>query len=75
MTIDIEGSKCARCGEPLQDGYVIAPKGLWYDTERHKFAMVLAGLGEKIVSPWKLTVPSTPAQRCYKCNIVIIPVQ
>ncbi len=74
MSTTDDRSKCARCGGRLQDGYVIAPKGLWWDTEPHKFALFTAQLGERILSQWSLTMPSSPAQRCSNCNIVIIQV-
>ena len=45
MSTTDDGSKCARCGGRLKDGYVIAPKGLWWDTEPHKFALFTAQLG------------------------------
>ena len=68
--------KCARCGGPLTEGYVMAPKGLWWDIEPHKNALIVGvGMGEKIVTQWSFRVPIAPAQRCYKCNVVIIQVQ
>jgi len=59
----------------LEDGYVIAPKGLWWDTKPHKFAVVTATLGERIISQWSLTMPNAPAQRCLNCSVVIIQPQ
>jgi uncharacterized protein DUF6487 len=68
-----EGSKCARCGGNLEDGYAMAPKGLWWDKVPHKVTWFGTG-AEKIISQWSLTMPNAPAQRCYNCNIVIVPV-
>jgi len=69
-----EDPKCARCGGRLEDGYVMAPRGLWWDTEPHKFTRIGSG-AEKIISQWSLTLRNAPAQRCYNCNLVIIPVR
>jgi Domain of unknown function (DUF6487) len=69
-----EGSKCARCGGNLEDGYAMAPKGLWWDKVQHKITWVGTG-AEKIISQWSLAMPNAPAQRCYNCNVVIIQVQ
>ncbi len=69
-----EGPKCARCGGPLTDGYVMAPKGLWWDKKPHLLTQY-GGENEKIIGMFSLTLPKAPAQRCYSCNIVIIQVQ
>ncbi len=64
---------CPRCGGPAVDGYVMAPRGLWWDKKKH--SMIARGGGsEQIISSFALTMPNAPAQRCYKCNTVTIQV-
>jgi len=52
-----EGSKCARCGGRLEDGYAMAPKGLWWDKVQHKLMWLGSG-AEKIISQWRLGMPT-----------------
>jgi len=61
-----QGSKCTRCGGRLGDGYVMAGRGLWWDREPHR----VLPAGETIISQG---MSSAPAERCFNCKLVIIP--
>jgi len=43
----------------------MAPGGLWWDRERHKHL----ARGDTVISKGS----NVPAQRCFNCNMVIIP--
>jgi hypothetical protein len=60
--------KCPACGGLLQKGYIQAPRGIYWDTEKHKFEVFIS---EEIVSSWSITMPNRKAFRCQKCKLVI----
>lgn len=60
---------CPNCGEPLQQGYLVAPHNVFWDTKRHK---LLPPYGEVVFSDWwKSWTPNAPALRCGTCQIII----
>jgi hypothetical protein len=59
--------KCPVCGGPLESGYAIAYKGLWWDTEKH----ALRGGKTRLSNYPAFTNSNFPARRCNACHIII----
>jgi len=60
--------KCPNCGGDLENGYIHAPRGIYWSSEEHA---LIAVSSEAILSMWSLTMPRVHAARCTKCGIVL----
>lgn len=69
MTENSNQIKCPRCGGELEKGFLHAPRGVYWDTKRHKWLAALSS--ETLISQWTWTSPSVEAWRCWKCRLVI----
>jgi hypothetical protein len=61
-----EVKKCPKCGGEMEKGFLVTPRPLWWDTEKHS---VNAG-GEKLV-PFSFGMHNLDAYRCSKCKLVL----
>jgi len=61
--------KCPVCSGELEEGYMLAPRGMYWDTRRHKLSILGA---EALKSSWAWTMPQGPALRCIGCGIAIL---
>lgn len=60
--------KCPRCGEPMEKGYIHAPRGIYWDTEKHDWNIWSS---EELLSQFALTMPKAQRYRCTNCKIVL----
>jgi phage FluMu protein Com len=63
-----EDKKCPKCGGELEEGFIHAPRGIYWDTEEHKWHVYTS---EALISMWSWTMPRVQAWRCRKCNLII----
>ena len=61
--------KCPLCGGELEEGYMLAPRGIYWDTKSNKLSILGA---EALKSSWAWTMPQGPALRCKSCGIAIL---
>ncbi len=60
--------KCPICGKPLEIGFIIAPRGIYWDTKEHKHTILFS---QTIISQWTWNVINAPSLRCTSCGIII----
>jgi hypothetical protein len=60
--------KCPKCGGPLEKGYIHAPRGIYWDTEKHDWNVLFS---EELLSQFALTMPKAQGFRCPKCKLVL----
>jgi hypothetical protein len=60
--------ECPSCGGELEKGYAHAGRGIYWDTERHKF---IFDAGETIIrmDSWH---QYAPALRCSTCRVLVL---
>jgi uncharacterized protein with PIN domain len=58
-----EIKKCPKCGGELEQGFVTAPRGIYWNDKENK--------RQTLISMWTWTMPKIEAWRCGKCNLVI----
>ena len=63
-----ESLKCPKCCGDLEKGYLQAPKGLYWDKQKHSWTTFLS---EEIVSYLAVTIPNEQAYRCPKCKLIL----
>ena len=64
-------NKCPNCGGKLDKGYFTAPRGMYWDTEKHRLGtMVVDYMMPRISSVF--TLENAPALKCEKCGVAII---
>lgn len=59
---------CPVCGNPLETGFIIAPRGIYWDTKEHKYTVLFS---ETVISQWTWSTINAPSLRCTNCGIVI----
>jgi predicted nucleic acid-binding Zn ribbon protein len=60
--------KCPVCGKPLETGFIIAPRGIYWDTKEHKYTTLFS---QPLISQWTWNVVNVPSLRCTNCGITI----
>ena len=63
-----EVKKCPECCGEMEQGFIHAPRGIYWDTEEHKWHIFTS---ETLISMWQSTMPRVQAQRCKQCKLVI----
>jgi len=63
--------KCPVCGGWLEKGYFNAPRGISWDTVKHKLSAVTMDFMMPRISS-AIEVKNIPALRCEKCEIAIL---
>jgi len=61
-----EPKKCPICDGELENGFLVTPRPLWWDKQKH----LLVADGEK-VEPFKWSINNIEAYRCPKCNLIM----
>lgn len=60
--------ECPICGGELNKGYIIPPRGIGWNTKKHKIWFRSAN---QLIPYESWTIQNPPALRCKKCKIVI----
>lgn len=61
-------TECPRCRSTLGTGFLLAPRGVYWD-RRVRWSALGA---EPLISMWDyLKMPNVPASRCPSCNLVL----
>ena len=61
-------TECPRCRAKLDTGFLLAPRGLYWDRRVH-WSIIGA---ESILTMWdSLKMPNVPASRCRSCNLML----
>jgi hypothetical protein len=58
--------KCPEYGGEIEEGFLISPGALWWDTQKHE----VLGEGEQIV-PFSMSIQNLEAYRCKKCQLIV----
>jgi hypothetical protein len=66
---EIGVKKCPSCGGEMEQGFIHAPRGIYWDNEEHKLHIFTS---ETLISQWSWTCPRTQGWRCAKCRLVIL---
>ena len=56
----------------MEDGFVHAVQGAFWDTKEHKFTRWRSHDLQTLISDWGWTLPRVKAQRSEKCKLVIL---
>ena len=59
---------CPRCGQPMEDGFVTAGKGLKFRDEGRIHLTIFGG--ETLISMWKMG--GTAAWECAACQLALV---
>jgi hypothetical protein len=60
--------KCPKCGEPLESGFIQAPRGVFWDNQKHHLEVLIS---EELFGYLSITMPNKEAFRCKKCKLVL----
>jgi len=60
--------KCPKCGGELENGYVHAPQGVYWDSVEHKWHIFSL---EALLSMWAWTMPRVRGWRCTNCRLIL----
>lgn len=61
-----EIKKCPLCGGDLEEGYLNAPRAIYWDTHKH-----IAISGGPVVLGSALEMTNIPSKRCTECNVIM----
>jgi hypothetical protein len=60
--------KCPKCGGELENGFLHAGRGIFWDTKEHKWQVLSS---QSLIPQWRFTIPRVQAKRCLKCRLVV----
>jgi len=63
--------RCPACGGELQKGYLSAPRGIYWSTEKHGLGSMFVDYMMPRISSF-VTLENLPGLKCEKCGIVIV---
>jgi RNA polymerase subunit RPABC4/transcription elongation factor Spt4 len=63
--------KCPNCGGKLSEGYFTAPRGMFWDTRKHRKSTMLADYFMPAMTS-VFTLENFPALKCEECGVAII---
>ncbi len=67
----ISVKKCPNCGSKLNKGYFTAPRGMFWDTKKHRLGTMVADYVMPRFSS-VFALENSPALKCEKCGVAII---
>jgi len=63
--------KCPNCGEKLGKGYLTAPRGMFWDTKKHRVRTIVVDYVMPHFSS-VFALENAPALKCGKCGVAIM---
>jgi rRNA maturation endonuclease Nob1 len=63
--------ECPNCGGKLSKGYFTAPRGMFWDTKKHRLGSMVADYMMPAMTS-VFTLENVPTLKCEKCGVAII---